>query len=188
MSLGNFDTASAKSSTTFANLSYSPGLDAVPNTRHSSTKNIPSQLNHCRTLSAARTLMCLYASAQSAFVIKHPLPALFSTAIHFAVEDITVGKSPASIPSFTDFPSGADMFSITLTAPLGFGLHIIPLTLACAGTSSLLNGPAAKPFSNQPPTASVICSGYCRQLAAFPLTVGPLATPRQPISAPCSKS
>ena len=59
MSLGNLDSLSTKSSTTFAALSYIPGLDTVPNTSASSTKNRPIQENHCKILSSSLTRMCL---------------------------------------------------------------------------------------------------------------------------------
>ena len=91
--------------------------------------------------------------------IRHPLPALFRHSSHCPVDDITVGNSLASIPSFTDLPSGADRLRITLTAPVGFSLHIIPFTLAPSGSSALEKGPAAKPFASHPAMASVICAG-----------------------------
>jgi hypothetical protein len=120
-----------------------PALDTAPKTRHNSLKNFPAQLNHCSFKSSVLTQMCLYAAAQSVFAIQQPLPAAFSTCSHAAVEDIFAGNSSLFIPSFTLLPFGADKFRITLTEPLGFGLTMIPLTFASAGTWSAATGPNA---------------------------------------------
>ena len=117
-----------------------------------------------------------------------PLPALLRTSSHFAVEDITAGNSSAAMPSLTETPAGADKFNITLTDPLGFGRHIMPLIFAAAGTSAFSKGPAAKPLSTQPATASEIAASWPVQLDAFLLAVAALAAPRQPMSAPSFSS
>ena len=57
------------------------------------------------------------------------------------VEDMVVGKSLLSMPSFTAKPLGELKFKIILTDPLGFGLVIIPLNFADGGTASSGMGP-----------------------------------------------
>ncbi len=121
-------------------------------------------------------------------MISAPLPALSKTWSHFLVEDIVVGKSSFLIPSFTQQPLGAEKLRIMRAEPLGFCRHIMPLTFAAAGRSLGWKGPAAKPAVIQSATASVTCAANSKALGALLLTVGSLAKPRQPISAPFSKS
>jgi hypothetical protein len=133
MLLGKLARLQTRSKTSFAASSKIPALDADPKIKHSSMKNFPAQLNHCKSKSSARTHMCLYAAAQSVFVMRHPLPAVFNTCSHAPVDDILAGNSSLSIPSLTLLPFGADRFSMTRTDPLGFGLTIMPLIFAAAG-------------------------------------------------------
>ena len=91
------------------------------------------------------------------------------------------------MPSFTDIPLGADKFKITLAAPLGFFLTMIPLTLAPAGRSSSDTGPNAYPSTIHPAIASVTSGPASNALAALLLKVAALYTPLHPISAPLAK-
>ena len=116
------------------------------------------------------------------------LPTLSSTCSHFPVEDIAAGNCVLSMPSFTDFPFGADMFRMMRAPPFGFTLHIIPFTFAPTGRSSLFTGPNANPFVTQSHTASVISRGKSIALAAFVLIVLPLYSPLHPMSAPSVRS
>jgi len=88
----------------------------------------------------------------------------------------------------TLLPLGADRFKMIHADPLGFCLHIMPLTFALAGLLDGWNGPAANPDTNHSATASVTCSANSRVLAALRLTVGWRAAPLQPMLAPVVKS
>jgi hypothetical protein len=83
----------------------------------------------------------MYAAAQSVFVMRQPLPAVFSTCSHAPVDGIFAGNSSLSIPSLTLRPFGADRFSMTLTDPFGLGLTIMPLIFAAAGNCAAVTGP-----------------------------------------------
>ena len=107
-----------------------------------------------------------------------------STLNHSLVEDMDVGKSSLSIPSFTHSPTGDEKFSMTLAVPFGLGLHMIPLTLAVSGRSSGSKGPAAKPCVTHSAMASVTSAANSNALGALVLTVGCRAMPLHPMSAP----
>ena len=68
-------------------------------------------------------------------------PARCKALSHFVVDDIMVGNSSLSIPSFTQLPNGELRLRMILTEPFGFGLVIMPFTLAVAGICSRGTGP-----------------------------------------------
>ncbi len=72
--------------------------------------------------------------------------------------------------------------------PLGLRRHIMPLTFAFVGRFAGSIGPATIPCLTQSATASVTCAPCSMALEALELVVGCLNCPRQPISAPFSRS
>jgi len=117
-----------------------------------------------------------------------PLPTAANTLNHLPVEDMVAGKSAKSIPSFTDWPAGADRFSMIRTEPFGFGRVIMPLTFTSGGVSSAVNGPIANPAATHDATASVTSLAHSNALGALPLLDGRLNSPLHPMSAPCTRS